>query len=575
MKRWLRISLLVIAAVLLLGLIVPYVLNVDHYRSVIASAIEKETGRKAMVGSIRARLLPKVGFVIENFSLGNPPGFTEGNLLSVEAIHGSLAWGPLLQREFQLSSIELVRPRLMLLEDDRGEVNYDLSPKKKAAQPSSGPAFRIADIDSIELRDGELILARVTGHKRAIVPTLRAQKIVGELRDVALDPNRLKQWKAEADLAGVQLDLTGLKRPIQFRSGQAKLRGGALESKFTADLAGAAELTGSVRVADVEKGVANFQLSTPVLDLEKVAAAGAETAPAVPSRPSPAKSELVAQGRLAAERIRWPPYEAGNGTAEIRVFTDRVEAWPIAMALYAGTLQISARLDRRQVPERFSANIQVRNLDVARALAATPETRGKMTGTGELTLQIFGSLGRSILNSLTGTGNFAVRDGRFPGFHLGGALQTMAKLQQVFTLGAGSGGMSGDTPFSLISGDLGIRQARVSSNRIHLDSPSGKVDLQGSFGFDSTLDYNGQAVLMRDSTGGAQNPIGAITGVLGGVMKQTVGRVSVPFAVRGTFHDPKIQPGRGLPSFETSSPSQPAEEQQQKKKSIFDLFRRP
>ena len=75
---------------------------------------------------------------------------------------------------------------------------------------------------------------------------------------------------------------------------------------------------------------------------------------------------------------------------------------------------------------------------------------------------------------------------------------------------------------------------------------------------------------------GHQQP--AIGAVLGGVMKQTVGRISVPFAVRGTFSDPKIQPGRGIPTISTApSPGQkqPAQLEPQKKKSILDLFRKP
>jgi len=86
---------------------------------------------------------------------------------------------------------------------------------------------------------------------------------------------------------------------------------------------------------------------------------------------------------------------------------------------------------------------------------------------------------------------------------------------------------------------------------------------------------------MGGQTGtGGDNPIGAITGILGQVTKQTVGRVSIPFAVRGTLDSPKIQPGRGIPSFSTGA--QPSGTQTQadpqepaKKKSILDLFRKP
>ena len=578
LPRSLRIGIVVVAVLLIVALVVPYFLDLDHYRTVIASAIEQETGRKVTIGKIHARLLPSVGFVIDDFRLGNPPGFPEGNLLTVDAVRGSLAWGPLLRREFQLRSVSLVHPQLHLLEKERGQTNYSFETRKKPAPPKGAAAaagFHLADIDSIGLQNVELVMGQVSG-RRTVVRWLRAAKLDAYLSDVTLDAARLKQWQARSNLAGASLELAGLKGPVQFQSGDFRLREGKVDAKFDAEIASAARVKGTLKVADIEHALATFDLNTPLLDVDQLAAAGVET-PAAP--PFQGKSELVAQGRLAVTRVRFAAYEATGATAEVRVFTDRVEAWPVTLALYGGSLQVSARVDRRQSPQRFSANVKVRDVDIGKMLAAAAATRGKMTGTADLNLQAFGSQGRDMLNSLTGTGDFAVRNGKFPGFSMGSTLQSLAKIQRLLTFGAGSGGFTADTTFSLISGDLSLGSGRVSSSRIHLDSPSGTVDLRGSFGFDQTLDYNGQAVLMGNTSGSAaENPVQAITGVLGGVMKQTVGRISIPFAVRGTFSQPKIMPGAGIPSIQTTSPSQTtnsSSQQPQKKKSIFDIFRKP
>ena len=64
----------------------------------------------------------------------------------------------------------------------------------------------------------------------------------------------------------------------------------------------------------------------------------------------------------------------------MRVFTDRAELFPISIGMYGGTLQISSRVDRSTEPPRFTANVQMRNLDVAEVLAVTPSARGKMGG---------------------------------------------------------------------------------------------------------------------------------------------------------------------------------------------------
>jgi uncharacterized protein involved in outer membrane biogenesis len=575
--RWLIVVVAIVVLLVIVALVVPYFLDVDRYRTLIASSIEKETGRKVTIGKIHARLLPSVGFTVDAFALGNPPGFAAGNLVSAESLRGSLAWVPLLRREFQLSSIEIVRPRIVLLENDQGKTNYDFGAVKQATPAAGGSTFRLADIDSIRLSGVECVLGRVTGAQGKLVEEVRVTNVNAKLSNVALDAKRLKQWKVEADVSGVEMRIAGFKSPVQFHSGEFTLRDGAAESNFEFSLGKVAHARGNMRVADIEKAVATFELTTPLADLDQLTAEN--SGPPVPP-PAPVRtpgSELVARGRVAADKVRYSPYEGSKASAEIRVFTDRIEVWPATMALYDGSLGVSARVDRRQSPPRFSANVELRNLDVGKLLAASPQTRGKMTGTAELTLQLFGTQGAKLLDSLTGRGNFAIRDGRFPSLSLSGAMQTLGKLQKVLTFGAGSGGFAGETIVRSITGDLNVADSRVSSNRIHLDSDDGTVDVRGSFGFDQTLNYDGQAMLMRSSTGEARGPAGAVLGVIGGVMKQTVGRITVPFAVRGTFSDPKIQPGRGIPTISTGSQQQPTtqQQQQQKKKGLLNLFRKP
>lgn len=575
LPRWLWILGSVLIVLILLALVVPYFLDVDRYRPTIAAQIQEATGRKATLGKLHARLLPTVGFTIDQFALGNPPNFADGNLLTAESIRGSLALGPLLRREFQLTSVEIVHPHLYLLEDDRGKVNYDLETPAKPGQKKAASDVTVT-IDSIEVSGAELTLARVTGGRKKIVPVVHARNVDVTLEDVALDAKKLKQWKADADLDGVVLELPGIKPPLEFRSGSLALRNGGIESKFAATLGDITKADGSLKVKDVENAVVVFDLKTALLDLDQFTKAStkSDTAPATPAR---GKSGLVAQGRIAAERIRMAPYEATGATADVRIFDDRMEIWPVKAALYGGVVQVSARMDTRQTPERFSANIQISDLDVGKMMAASPDTRGKMTGTGQLRLQIFGALGDNLLNSLTGTGDLAVRDGKFPGFNMG-TLGSLAKVQQLLSLGQSGGGGGGDLTFTSITGDMNIGGGRIQSNRIHLDSPSGTVDLRGSMGFDQTLAYDGQANLAKSASGQA-SPTDALIGMIGAATKRNVTGLSIPFSIRGTFSEPKVGPGRGLPQFagtsSTQTTQQPAQQQEQKKKSIFDLFKKP
>ncbi|MBI3405241.1 MAG: AsmA family protein, partial [Acidobacteria bacterium] len=308
--RWAKVLMIVVAVLVVIALALPYVLDVDRYKPQILAAIEKETGRKANIGKIRARFIPSIGFTIENFVLGSPASFGDNPLLSVEAIRGKLAWGPLLRGNFQLSGIELVRPKLQIIEDEGGKANYTFpsKPKETGKSGSSALEFKVADIDGIEVIDAEVVLAQVAGRQRKLIPSMIGSNLNAELSDVALDAKKIKQWRGEANLKGVKLEMPGL-APMEFKSGKFELAKGAVDASFKTALGKAADVTGKIRVDDLDKSIAKFELAMPVLDLAQLASAGAKTSPAAAPGSAPAKSELIAQGYITAGKVRYAPFE--------------------------------------------------------------------------------------------------------------------------------------------------------------------------------------------------------------------------------------------------------------------------
>src|SRR5229473_1827198 len=103
--RWAKILVAIVAVLLVIAFAAPYFLNVDRYRDTIAEAIQKATGRRVTLGKIRAQFLPVVGFVVEDFHLGNPQGFPAGDLITADEIRGNLALGPLLHGTIHLNSL--------------------------------------------------------------------------------------------------------------------------------------------------------------------------------------------------------------------------------------------------------------------------------------------------------------------------------------------------------------------------------------------------------------------------------------------------------------------------------------
>jgi uncharacterized protein involved in outer membrane biogenesis len=337
-----------------------------------------------------------------------------------------------------------------------------------------------------------------------------------------------------------------------------------------------------VNVPDFEHPQVNFEMSSSHLDIDKLidvagtssgspepektitpasappAKPGAKPA-TKPSGPAPA-SELVAKGHINVEKITTKPYTVGPANVEMRVYTDRAELWPISIGMYGGTLQLSSRVDRVTDPARFTANVQMRNLDVAKVLEVSPAARGKMGGTGELDLQLLGNLSDAWKKTLSGTGKFAVRNGHLPGVNLAGAAESAMKMA----------GVGGDTPFSVLEGDINIASQRVTSKLIHLDSPAGVVNLHGSVGLDSTLNYEGTATVNPSGALGK----GAVGGIVGGLIGSRVGKITEPFTLGGTIADPKVRPGKGVPTMTTgTSPSSPLPTQAPTPQQAVDTFK--
>ena len=570
---WLRVVLVAVALLIVVALIAPYFLDVDSYRPLIGATVKKRTGRDLTIGKIRAKFLPSAGFEIDDVHLSNPAGFPQSDFLSVEKLTGSLAWGPLLHKEIQINSIELVKPKVTLLTDARGRTNYDFS-NARADSTGGESSFSLGGIGKIVLTGAAISMGQVIGRGQMEL-TGQMTGLNLELSNLSDDAAAIKKVAGDADLSGLKLEMAGLGAPIEFQSGEVKLHDGAADGEFKARLGKAADVKGTLKIADLMKPVTEFELSTGQLDVKALLAetGGAEKNSASADSPVPSTttassgpSELVAKGKITAERINFSPYTANSGLVEVRIFSDRIEAWPVQMQAYGGTMQLTVRGDRTKNPLRFSSVIKVSNFDIGKFVSVDPATKGKITGSAELNLQLTGSAGSHLLESLAGTGNFGVHDGTLPGLNLRGALGSIAKLM-------GQSNMS-TTPFKTIQGDLNVAQRRVASKHIHMDSSEGTVDLQGSFGFDQTIEYNGQATL----AGGGANPVGMATSILGSALGQNIKASSIPFAVHGTFSNPKVAPGQGLPRFETASPNTRQPNQPQKSSlqdSLLDLFKKP
>ena len=78
--RKIALGLVIVVLVIMVGLaiIIPRLADVDRYRAQVAAQIQAQTGKPAEIGHLDLTIFPQVAIRVDDFSLGNPPGFPTG-----------------------------------------------------------------------------------------------------------------------------------------------------------------------------------------------------------------------------------------------------------------------------------------------------------------------------------------------------------------------------------------------------------------------------------------------------------------------------------------------------------------
>ncbi|MGH9560572.1 MAG: AsmA family protein, partial [Terracidiphilus sp.] len=86
-KLW---AALAVAVFLLLGLVVPPLISVNHYKGQITQLMTQSLGRPVRLSSVEARLLPWPGFVLTDLSVAEDPAYGAEPVLHANKVRASL-----------------------------------------------------------------------------------------------------------------------------------------------------------------------------------------------------------------------------------------------------------------------------------------------------------------------------------------------------------------------------------------------------------------------------------------------------------------------------------------------------
>jgi uncharacterized protein involved in outer membrane biogenesis len=362
------LSLLIALFVIIVGLAIaiPLLLDVDRYRPAVAAHIQQETGKPAQIGRLALTILPQVSIRVDDFALGNPPGFPSGDFVKARRIYAVVDVFALLHHQVVVNSLELDDPAINLLSDGHGKWNFENPPAKTAA-PAAPPggekaSFTLGVISKVSIEGAQVVAANL-------------------LASGAPGPAFMEVHGASLDLQ--QVDLNAF---TTASLGRPALPPGAF-----------AALAGWLRA---------------------VVYAAAPQAP------------MVAQGTLKADSLKFGALGVTKLKSDLRLYPKQVFLDNLDMDCYGGKATGNLSLNFGGENLSYGTEARLKGVNVAQFLNAFPEARGQMTGTAEGTAKLDGEVTHSPdpLAGIRGAGQMSVRNGELPSLQLNRNLRLLARL---------------------------------------------------------------------------------------------------------------------------------------------------
>jgi hypothetical protein len=130
--------------ILVLLLVVPPLININHYRGRITELISESLGRPVRLSSAQVRLLPWPAFEISNLSVAEDPAYGAEPVLHASSVVASIRLLELLRGRVEIGKISVDNASLNLVRAGRGKWNLDplFRTAAEKAEPASGARRR-------------------------------------------------------------------------------------------------------------------------------------------------------------------------------------------------------------------------------------------------------------------------------------------------------------------------------------------------------------------------------------------------------------------------------------------------
>ncbi len=546
-----------------------------------SSALHEELSRRfpVKVGlgggdfDLKQWLLLRPAVTLEDLSIANPEGFSGGNMIEAGEISGQISLQSLIAREPRVDRITIVNPVVRIETNEYGRNNLSsLAPETEAgpAEPAgaaelgplainalrvSGGTVELFDIESKESLWLENVDVDVTGFSTTsdFGFEFSAQPFGGDRNAVSFTgragPMLQLSFPANGELS-ITLAPAEIPEEIRVRALGESMRAPGpnsivrMNANVTGDLIETLEGGGTLTFDGFEFG-RDAERQLPL----------SGTAPLALSVANALNNPVLTLN------ARETGLKLGDGT-------------------FNGDLQLSLGFGGT----RGAVSGSINGVDIDQMLSAFTESSGQIYGQAAIPrfeLSFRGTGSEELLNSLHGEGSITLDKGRITFVDtIGSVLDAAEAVLQITGLTRSSRTQEGaarkggeETPFTTMSSGVSVANRTVNMTDIAIETPSGDISGIGSFTFDGTMEFD----LTAHLTGEVANALG------GKPDGQGVIRAAVPFAVTGTFEDPKVRPdlahigvGAAAGIIERllgGKEGKEAEGEQEQQPSIFDIFK--
>lgn len=535
MSRTLKIVGIVIVVLILLVVIAPFLIPVNHFRPQIEEQASAALGRKVTVGNLSLSLFHGA-LGADTLSIADDPKFSTAPFLTAKSVDVGVEVMPLIMsKTLNVTSIVIDSPQVSLIRNAAGDWNYSTlgaSPTKAQAQaappapqaakpsaasaPASGapPAFTV---QKLELKNGQITVSSVGNAKKSNYSNVNATasnvSLVSKFPvTVTADLPGGGNFKVDGN-AGPVNETNSVLTPLD-----AKLTVSSLNLASTgfldpsAGLGGILDLNGNI---DSQGGSASTKGSAKL-----------------------SKALLVAGGTPSAEPVTVDFNTKYDLLKNTGVLNPSVLKIGTAALNLSGTYEVPAsgavlhiKVEGQSLPAKdLQAFLPAIGVNL-------PKGASLQQGTLSTNLNLNGPT-----DKLVTTGNVGLFGAKLAGFDLGSKLSSVSALTGIKT--------GQDLSIEKLTSNLRIAPDGIQADNFNAVMPQlGTVVGGGTVNAKNQLDFK-MAASVSDSlltaspvAGGAGALLGQVLG--GGAMKCKGGTTTVPFQIQGTTADPKFIPDVG------------------------------